>query len=304
MVSAFPGRTFDRVAPMVDEFGVTLEQVSGSAAPPSRGSSESPADDGAAVVLRNGAASSGGSAGWTASVPLARMFHPGGWATSSSSRSSASSSSSPASSAVWPSATTWPMGRNTTAPLIGITLGALVTYLAGGIVGRFLDRGVAGAVHELRSMPASEVFAGSVVGTTGLLAGLVAGLPLVALVHSTRRLPGRGRPGLGAVRGRDPARVSPRAARSSGRPASPISSSGPMIPRRTPPSSSTAPPSWTAISSSSAGPVCWPGASSSPASSSTRSGPWPRAPIPSRHAGPAAASRPSIRSGPAESTCG
>jgi len=76
-------------------------------------------------------------------------------------------------------------GRNNTAPLIGITLGALVTYLAGGIVGRFLDRGVAGAVHELRSMPASEVFAGSVVGTTGLLAGLVAGLPLVALVHST-----------------------------------------------------------------------------------------------------------------------
>ena len=77
------------------------------------------------------------------------------------------------------------MGRNTTAPLIGITLGALATYLAGGIVGRFLDRGVAGAVDELRSMPASEVFAGSVVGTTGLLAGLVAGLPLVALVHSS-----------------------------------------------------------------------------------------------------------------------
>jgi uncharacterized protein YacL len=77
------------------------------------------------------------------------------------------------------------MGRNTTAPLIGITLGALVTYLAGGIVGRFLDRGVHGAVHELRSMPASEVFAGSVVGTTGLLTGLVAGLPLVALVHSS-----------------------------------------------------------------------------------------------------------------------
>jgi uncharacterized protein YacL len=76
-------------------------------------------------------------------------------------------------------------GRNSTAPLIGITLGALITYLAGGVVGRFLDRGVIDAVHELRSMPASEVFAGSVVGTTGLLAGLVAGLPLVALVHSS-----------------------------------------------------------------------------------------------------------------------
>jgi uncharacterized protein YacL len=75
--------------------------------------------------------------------------------------------------------------RNSSASLVGITLGALITYLAGGIVGRFLDRGVVDAVHELRSMPASEVFAGSVVGTTGLLAGLVAGLPLVALVHSS-----------------------------------------------------------------------------------------------------------------------
>jgi uncharacterized protein YacL len=77
------------------------------------------------------------------------------------------------------------MGRHSTAPLIGITLGALVTYLAGGIGGRLLDRGVVQAVRELRSMPAGEVFAGSVVGTTGLLAGLVAGLPLVALVHSS-----------------------------------------------------------------------------------------------------------------------
>jgi len=76
-------------------------------------------------------------------------------------------------------------GHGTTAPLIGITLGALITYLAGGIVGRLLDRGVSGAVDELRSMPAGEVFAGSVVGTTGLLTGLVAGLPLVALVHSS-----------------------------------------------------------------------------------------------------------------------
>jgi uncharacterized protein YacL len=81
------------------------------------------------------------------------------------------------------------MGHSTTAPLIGITLGALITYLAGGFGGRLLDRGVAGAVHELRSMPASEVFAGSVVGTTGLLTGLVAGLPLVALVHSSADYP-------------------------------------------------------------------------------------------------------------------
>src|SRR5579862_7226625 len=77
------------------------------------------------------------------------------------------------------------IGRNTTAPVIGITLGALASYLIGGIVGRLIDRGMRGAVGQLRSTPASSVFAGSVVGTTGLLLGLVAGLPIVALVHSS-----------------------------------------------------------------------------------------------------------------------
>jgi uncharacterized protein YacL len=60
-----------------------------------------------------------------------------------------------------------------------------VSYLLGGIIGRLIDRGLRGAVFSLRTMPASSVFAGSVVGTTGLLLGLVAGLPVVALVHSS-----------------------------------------------------------------------------------------------------------------------
>jgi uncharacterized protein YacL len=77
------------------------------------------------------------------------------------------------------------IGRNTTAPVVGITLGALASYLLGGIIGRLIDRGLRGAVFSLRTMPASSVFAGSVVGTTGLLLGLVAGLPVVALVHSS-----------------------------------------------------------------------------------------------------------------------
>ncbi len=77
------------------------------------------------------------------------------------------------------------IGRNTTAPVVGITLGALASYLLGGIIGRLIDRGLRGAVSQLRTMPASSVFAGSVVGTTGLLLGLVAGLPVVALVHSS-----------------------------------------------------------------------------------------------------------------------
>jgi uncharacterized protein YacL len=77
------------------------------------------------------------------------------------------------------------IGRNTTAPVVGITLGALASYLIGGIIGRMIDRGLRDGVNQLRSTPASSVFAGSVVGTTGLLLGLVAGLPIVALVHSS-----------------------------------------------------------------------------------------------------------------------
>jgi len=77
------------------------------------------------------------------------------------------------------------IGRNSTAPVVGITLGALASYLLGGIIGRLIDRGLRGAVVQLRATPASAVFAGSVVGTTGLLLGLVAGLPVVALVHSS-----------------------------------------------------------------------------------------------------------------------
>lgn len=77
------------------------------------------------------------------------------------------------------------IGRNSTAPVVGITLGALASYLLGGVIGRLIDRGLRGAVFQLRTMPASSVFAGSVVGTTGLLLGLVAALPVVALVHSS-----------------------------------------------------------------------------------------------------------------------
>jgi uncharacterized protein YacL len=77
------------------------------------------------------------------------------------------------------------IGRNTTAPVVAVTLGALASYLLGGVIGRLIDRGLREAVLQLRSTPASSVFAGSVVGTTGLLLGLVGGLPVLALVHSS-----------------------------------------------------------------------------------------------------------------------
>jgi uncharacterized protein YacL len=71
------------------------------------------------------------------------------------------------------------------APVIGLALGAFVAYVVGGVVGRLLERGMDGVVGGLRRMPAAEVFAGTVVGTSGLLVGLVAGLPLIVLVRSS-----------------------------------------------------------------------------------------------------------------------
>ena len=75
------------------------------------------------------------------------------------------------------------------APVVGLALGAFVAYVVGGVAGRLLDKGMEGVVGGLRRMPAGEVFAGTVVGTSGLLIGLVAGLPLIALVHSSIDFP-------------------------------------------------------------------------------------------------------------------
>jgi uncharacterized protein YacL len=71
------------------------------------------------------------------------------------------------------------------AAVIGMLLGALSAYVLGGVFGRLLDRGLQDAVRGLGRMPPGEVFAGSVVGTLGLLLGVVCGLPLILLVHSS-----------------------------------------------------------------------------------------------------------------------
>lgn len=77
------------------------------------------------------------------------------------------------------------IGSDTLAPLIAVTLGAMLGYVLGGVVGRIFDMGMREGVRRLRDMPPAEVFAGSVVGTTGLLLGLAFGLALVSLVHAT-----------------------------------------------------------------------------------------------------------------------
>ncbi len=70
------------------------------------------------------------------------------------------------------------------APLTGVFLGAGITYVLGGTVGRVVDHGITAAVRRLRSLPAAEVLAAAVVGTGGLILGLAVGLPLLSLVRS------------------------------------------------------------------------------------------------------------------------
>ncbi len=77
------------------------------------------------------------------------------------------------------------IGRDSLAPLAFVTVFALLSYVVGGVLGRLFDEGLRQAISRLRDMPPAEVFAGSLVGTTGLLLGLAFGLAVVALVHST-----------------------------------------------------------------------------------------------------------------------
>ncbi|MDA8279230.1 MAG: hypothetical protein M0Z63_02200 [Actinomycetota bacterium] len=102
------------------------------------------------------------------------------------------------------------------APLTGVFLGAAITYVAGGTIGRVVDHGISAAVGRLRSLPAAEVLAAAVVGTAGLLIGLAVGLPLLALVRSPVDLPAIGALAwvlcmlgvrVGALKGRDVARA-------------------------------------------------------------------------------------------------
>jgi uncharacterized protein YacL len=102
------------------------------------------------------------------------------------------------------------------APLAGVFLGAGVAYVLGGVLGRVVDQGVSEVVRWLRTVPAAEVLAAAVVGTAGLLLGLVAAVPALILVHSELVLPAAGVVAwvlcavgvrLGAVKGRDVARA-------------------------------------------------------------------------------------------------
>lgn len=70
------------------------------------------------------------------------------------------------------------------APVVGMVLGALVCYVAGGALGRFLQRQQGMAVRPFTRIPPGELLAGAVTGTAALLLGVVICLPMLVLVRS------------------------------------------------------------------------------------------------------------------------
>jgi uncharacterized protein YacL len=76
------------------------------------------------------------------------------------------------------------VGMSPNASVIGLVLGAGISYVVGGTAGRLIDQGLQRAVNQFRRAPPGEVFAAMISATTGMLAGLViVGLPLHVLVR-------------------------------------------------------------------------------------------------------------------------
>jgi uncharacterized protein YacL len=73
---------------------------------------------------------------------------------------------------------------NPHAGVVGLLFGAGISYVVGGIAGRFVDRGLQHAVFLFRNTPPGEIFAASIIATTGMLLGLVIGLPLAVVLRS------------------------------------------------------------------------------------------------------------------------
>jgi uncharacterized protein YacL len=69
-------------------------------------------------------------------------------------------------------------------PVVGLLFGAAIAYVLGGVAGRLVDRGLQQAVFLFRNTPPGEIFAASIISTTGMLLGLVVGLPLLILMRS------------------------------------------------------------------------------------------------------------------------
>ena len=66
----------------------------------------------------------------------------------------------------------------------GLLIGAAVSYVLGGVVGRTLDKGIQRGLRMFKLSPPGEIFAATIISTSGMILGLIVGMALVALVRS------------------------------------------------------------------------------------------------------------------------
>ncbi len=71
-----------------------------------------------------------------------------------------------------------------TSGVVGLLIGAAISYVVGGVIGRILDKGLQRGVFLFRKSPPGEVFAATIISTSGMILGLIMGMALVAVVHA------------------------------------------------------------------------------------------------------------------------
>jgi uncharacterized protein YacL len=72
--------------------------------------------------------------------------------------------------------------------VVGLLIGAAISYVVGGVAGRILDTGLQRAVRLFRNSPPGEIFAAAIISTSGMILGLILGMALVAVVRSAYAL--------------------------------------------------------------------------------------------------------------------
>ena len=71
-----------------------------------------------------------------------------------------------------------------TSGVVGLLIGAAISYVIGGVAGRILDKGLQRGVFLFRKSPPGEIFAAAIISTSGMILGMILGMALVAVVHS------------------------------------------------------------------------------------------------------------------------
>ncbi len=72
----------------------------------------------------------------------------------------------------------------TSQAVTGLLIGAAVSYVIGGITGRILDKGLQRGLRLFRNSPPGEIFAATIISTSGMILGLILGMALVAVVRT------------------------------------------------------------------------------------------------------------------------